>query len=169
MKTKSIFVVLLLFSVSVLAQPKFLPIIDTSLICSYNEGYWVYSLPDEHGYMKKELEIFFVVENMPRPKIPVSEIESMLEKRVSLNTQEMNYNGNIYLQCIINCKGKAGDFQINDCPSEFFNVGCQLLNLFRESIDNWEPPKQRGHDVDLLTRVKVTINQGHFKVVAPCY
>jgi hypothetical protein len=160
MKTKILPLILIMSPV--LAYAQFRPIIDSTIVCS---SYYEFS--ENPNNSKKNLQFFYIVEEMPKPKIPVREIESMLEKRVRFNTQEMNYNGNIYLQCIINCKGQAGDYQINDCPAEFVNVGCQLLNIFRESIVNWETPKQRGHEVDLLTKVKVTINQGHFKVIAP--
>ena len=162
MKAKILPLILIMSPALVRAQ--FLPIIDSTIVCSTG-----YTFSESLKDIKKTLDIFYIVEEMPKTKISINEIESMLERRIHLNTQEMNYKGNIYLQCIINCKGEAGDYQINNCPAEFVNVGCQLLNVFRESIVNWEPPKQKGHDVDLLTRVKVTINQGHFEVIAPYY
>jgi hypothetical protein len=162
MKTKLLPLILIMSPALACAQ--FRPIIDSTIFCSYG-----YEFTENLNDGKKILEFFYIVEEMPKSKIPVSEIESMLERTIRLNAQEKNYNGIIFLQCIINCKGQAGDYQINDCPTEFINIGCQVLNAFRESIISWGSPKQRGHDIDLLTRVKVTINQGQFKVVAPYF
>lgn len=160
MKAKILPIILIMSPAYVYAQ--YLPIIDSTIVCSTG-----YTFSESLKDVKKTLDIFYIVEVMPKPKIPENEIESMLEKRIRLNTQEMNYKGNIYLQCIINCKGEAGDYQINNCPDEFVNIACQVLKVFSERIINWEPPKQKGSNVDLLAKVKVTINQGHFVVVAP--
>lgn len=174
MKAKTITVILILLPVSVLAQHKFLPVIDSTVACSFGEvghATFKYNMPNPFYEYKAEdlLEIFYIVEEMPEPKIPVIEIESMLERSTRLNAQEMTYHGNIYLQCIVNCRGQAGDYQINHCAPEFVNIGYQVLNVFREWIINWDPPVQRDRSVDLLTKVKVTIDQGHFEVVAPFY
>lgn len=174
MKAKSITVILILIQVSVLAQHKFLPIIDYTAVCSFNEvGYITYkqNMPNPlYEYKEKSLmQIFYIVEDMPKPKIAICEIENMLEKNIRFNTQELNYNSTLYFQCVVNCKGEAGDYQIIDCPTEFVNIGGQILNVFRDQIIYWTPPIQRGHNVDLLTQVKVNVNKGHFDVFAPVY
>lgn len=159
----------LLTPVSIFAQNKFLPVMDSSLICSCNEGRMMRTAPDAHGYSHEALAIYYIVEEMPKPMISKTEIESFLEKNIQLNAQEKNYEGNIYLQCVVNCKGEAGDFQILHCPPEFVNVGCRISNFFQENITSWNSPVQRDREVDILTQVKVNINKGSFKVVAPFY
>ena len=104
---------------------------------------------------------------MPKPKLSENEIAHILKNHIRLNEQEMTFNGEIYLQCVVNCKGKAGDFQILRCPNEYINVGCQLLNLFREKINEWESGVQRGKNIDVLIKIKIELNQGKFNVVAP--
>ena len=170
MKAKLVIVFLILSPISILAQFKFLPVIDSLLICSYSESRMLYTLPDAHGYSYPKLALFYIVEEMPKPKIPISEIEFLLKKNIRFNAKEMNCNGNIYLQCIVNCKGQAGDYQLIHCPDKFVNIGCQALNVFRKWIVTWEPPIQKGKSVDLLAMIKVAVTDGgKFEIVAPFY
>jgi len=154
------------------AQVGFRPIIDSTIACSFHKtAVTKYDMPNPLYEYKEEggLEIFYIVENMPKPKIPVSEIESMLGSSILLNMQEMKYQGIIYLQCVVNCKGKAGDYQIMHCQAEFVNIGCQLLNVFREKVNIWEPGKQRGKNVDTLIEIQVKFREGRFAVNAPLH
>jgi len=141
-------------------KPKiFRPILDSSIVCS-----WYETWSGEY-----ELEFFYIVEHMPRPKIPIDEIENILEKEIRFNAQELSYNDTIGFQCVINCNGKAGDFQILKCPDEFINIGCQVLNILRKEFAAWDPPIQRGKPVDLLALIAVKIDKGQFEVIAPVY
>lgn len=169
MKAKLITLFLVIFQISVLAQHKFLPIIDSLFLCSYNKGNIIYTVQDKYGHSYPELEIFYIVDEMPEPKIPVNEIDSLLKGSIRLNAQELDLHGNIYLQGIVNCKGQAGDYQIIDCPTELVNIGCQIRIFFRECILNWSPPMQQDKNVDLLVRVKVAFNKGEYDIVAPFY
>ena len=139
--------------------PKYRPILDSSIVCS-----WYESWPAEY-----ELEFFYIVEQMPKPKIPLYRIENILEKEVRFNTQERSYNGIIGFQCVVNCNGKAGDYQILRCPDEFVNISCQVLNILREKLTEWEPPIQGGKNVDILALIAVKINKGQFEIMAPVY
>ena len=139
------------------ATSKFRPILDSTILCQY-ETWW--------GY---ETNYFYIVEDMPRPKIPTYEIENILKKDIRFNTEELSYNDTIGFQCVVNCMGKAGDFQILKCPDEFVNIGCQVLNVLRMQLTDWEPPVQRDENVNLLALIAVVINNGQFEVVAPVY
>ena len=81
----------------------------------------------------------------------------------------MVHGEDIYLQCVVNCKGKAGDFQIIHCPSELVNIGCQLLNVFHDKINTWEPGKQKKINVDTMIKIMVKISNSRFTVIAPYY
>jgi hypothetical protein len=116
-----------------------------------------------------ELEFFYIVEHMPKPKIPIDVIENILEKEVRFNAQELSYNDTIGFQCVVNCNGKAGDFQILKCPDEFVNIGCQILIILRTLLAEWDTPIQRGKNVDLLALIAVKIDKGQFEVIAPVY
>ena len=149
------------------AQYEFRPIIDSSTTCSYFKPSVGFS---ENPLTSKQiLEIFYIVEKMPSPKIPESEIETILKDNIRFNVDEMTKKGEIYLQCVVNCKGKAGDFQIIHCPSEFVNIGCQLLNIFSEKFNIWEAGQLRDKNIDTLIKVKVTFYKGDFKIEAPSY
>jgi hypothetical protein len=150
----------------VLTQYEFRPIIDSLATCSYfNHSY---EFTENPFSSKQVLELFYIVENMPKPMASVSEIEDILGKSVHFNKQEM-IHGEIYLQCVVNCKGKAGDFQIIYCPSELVNIGCQLVNVFHDKINTWEPGKQKKINVDTMIKIKVKISNNRFTVIAPYY
>jgi hypothetical protein len=137
----------------------FRPILDSSIVCSWHETW-----SGEY-----ELDFFYIVEHMPGPRIPIDIIENILEKEIGLNAKELSYNDTIGFQCVVNCNGKAGDFQILKCPDEFVNIGCQVLNILRTQLSEWEPPVQRDKPVDLLALIAVIVNNGQFKVIAPVY
>lgn len=141
-------------------NPKiFRPILDSSIVCSWYEAW-----SGEY-----ELEFFYIVEHMPKPKIPIEVIENFLEKEIRFNDQEMSHNDTIGFQCVVNCNGKAGDFQVLKCPDEFVNIGCQILNILRTQLSEWDPPIQRGENVDILALIAVKIDNGQFEIIAPVY
>jgi len=39
--------------------------------------------------------------------------------------------------------------------------------VIREQLFTWQPGKQRDYDVDVLISIKVTVEKGNFKVIAP--
>ena len=135
------------------------PILDSTIVCSRYETW----------FGEYEMSFFYIVEQMPRPKIPIDVIENILEKEIRFNAQELSYNDTIGFQCVVNCNGEAGDFQILKCPDEFVNIGCQILNILRTQLAEWDPPIQRGENVDILALIAVKIDKGQFEVVAPVY
>jgi hypothetical protein len=137
----------------------FKPILDSTISCSWYEGW-------SGDY---ELEFFYIVEHMPKPKIPIDVIENILGKEVRFNAQEKSYNDTIGFQCVVNCNGEAGDFQILKCPDEFVNIACQILIILRTLLAEWDTPIQRGVNVDLLALIAVKIDKGQFEVIAPVY
>jgi len=171
MKATFIFLLLLIYPIVMDAQVGFQPILDSAVACSYGKPATKIDMPNPLYENKDEggLELFYIVEEMPEPKTSVNEIESMLGSTIRLHAQEMNYQGNIFLQCIVNCRGTAGDYQIMYCPAELVNTGCQLLRIFREEINNWEPGKQRGKNVDTLIKIQIKLKKGNFSVKAPLY
>lgn len=149
------------------AQVNFRPIIDSSETCSYYDNNYEYN--ENAAKAKKSLQVFFIVQEMPTPKISKNEIINALQKSVRLNNDEMTLNGEIYLQCVVNCKGKAVDYQLSYCPTEFANIGCRVIHVFREKVQKWEPGIQRGKNVDVLVHIKINIRKGNFEIVAPEY
>lgn len=165
MKLKIIAIALITLPIALHAQGTFRPVLDSTATCSYYNP--TYEFSENTAKSKQILEVFYIVENMPKPNTPKSGIEYILNNGIQMNEQEMANRGNIYLQCVVNCKGKAGDFQIISCPTEIVNIGCQVLNVFRDRINKWEPGIQAGNDVDVLVKIKVSVSNGKFSVVAP--
>jgi hypothetical protein len=112
-----------------------------------------------------EIDFFYIVEHMPRPKSPTYEIENILEIEIRFNVKELSSIDTIYFQCVVNCMGMAGDYQILKCPIELINIGCQVLIVLRNNFAEWEPPIQQGQNVVLLTIIKVKVNKGQFEVI----
>ena len=165
MKSTVITVALIAFPIALLAQGSIRPVLDSTATCSYYNR--TYEFSENAAKSKQILEIFYIVEKMPSPNTQKSEIEDILNNGIQMNEQELTYRGDLYLQCVVNCKGKAGDFQIISCPSEIVNIGCQVLNVFRDRINKWEPGRQRGKVVDVLVKINVSVSKGKFSVVAP--
>lgn len=112
---KTIVFILFLFPALVNAQNRFRPILDPSILC--NEEVWVntkyhilklYEEKEEQPHIK--YQIFYIVEKMPEPKVSVKEIESILDNVICLNSREKTCRYTIKFQCIVNCRGKAGDY-----------------------------------------------------------
>jgi hypothetical protein len=164
---KSIIIAFCMFVVPVAmqAQGAMRPVLDSTATCSYHKGTYEFSVYAAKA--KQILEVFYIVEEMPRPITPKGNIEDILNDVILMNRQEKTSQGAITLQCVVNCNGKAGDFQIIDCSTEILNVGYQVLDLFRGKIDEWKPGKQRGNRVDVLIRIFVSVNEGKFSVVVP--
>src|SRR6056297_169034 len=143
MKAKYI-VFLILISSAAYSQKEFRPILDSSSTCSfYNPNYEYSESPIDS---KQILEIYYIVEVMPTPKTKIEAIEHIIETSLKLSEQDKSLKGQALYQCIINCKGIAGDFQILSCSPNLLNTGCQLLDVFRENFKSWNPGKQRGHN-----------------------
>jgi hypothetical protein len=159
--------ILLMNTLIIHAQYEFRPILDSIITCSYYNNTREFS---ENPLSDKQiLEIFYIVEKMPSPKISISEIERILKDSIRFNLNELNSNEEIYFQCVVNCQGKAGDFQIIHCPSKLVNIGCQVLNVFRDKLNVWKPGELREKKVDTLIKIRLSINNGDFKVFAPSY
>ena len=170
MKTNTLIVMLLLFLVFAFSQHEFRPVIDTSAACSWSVKHAADQMPNPvHEYKNKIHGIFYIVEHMPKPKISVNEMAAILENKVGLTANEKKLNGAMYFQSIVNCKGEAGDFQIIHCPENFMNICGQTFDVVKEQLNNWQPGKQRGENADVLVKMKVSINKGDFRIVAPLY
>lgn len=147
------------------------PILDSTAACSYYDGlaverYFDPDAPDKY-IEKVHMEIFYIVEKMPIPKFELIDLENSLDKKIQLNEQEETMVGKMHFQCIVNCKGEAGDFQVISCPDELSNIGFQVFCFVREKMVNWQPGNQRNHNVDVLIKIQVSLNNGKFEVMAP--
>ncbi len=158
--------ILLLFSVllpaSLSAQYGFLPVRDSTATCSYFN--FNYTFSENPGKAKQLLEVFYLVDKMPVPEISAEEMAGYLESVIRLTNREKTITDDIWLQCVVNCQGIAGDFQIIQCEAEIYNIGCQVLQVFKEKFREWDSGIQRGKAVDVLIRVKVSVKEGKFCV-----
>lgn len=174
MKSIILLIVIGFFSFTGHAQYGFLPVIDSSMICAYNQAsdpIRKQNMPNpmyEHKE-KSDLPLFYIVTDMPAPKKSMEEAETMLKKGVKCDEQQSKTKAVIYFQCVVNCRGEAGDFQIIHCPDDFIQVGNQIVVLLRQNLNEWESPRQRNQEVDLLAKIKVELNDCSFKVKAPVY
>ena len=168
MGTKSLIVILIFFPALASAQYEFRPVIDSTVPCSYYIDYTIDEMPNPlYKYKKKIRGIFYIVEKMPKPESSIVEIENILKKNIRFNEEEKKLTGTLYFQCIVNCKGEAGDYQIIYCPAGFTNICAQAFNFFREYVKNWTPGKQRKKDVDVFVKIQIIINKNNIKVIAP--
>lgn len=146
------FSIFLFFIQHVAFAQDFKPLLDPTNACSYAnpikpEGY-------KTGY-------FFIVEEMPRPKKTLSSIEKLLQKKV---THQDIPTGPIVFQTLINCEGKASDYQLLSCNSETAFVCKQVLEIFQKEIE-WDAGKQKNRNVDVLMKVSIKFEEGQFRVI----
>lgn len=160
MKKKTVILVLILLPVFLSAQQSFRPIIDSTATCSYFD--FNYGFSENPSTAKQVLQVFHIVENMPSPKTSAEKMAEILNFSIRFNEQEKSFSEDIFIQCVVNCKGKAGDFQILDCPPVMVNIGCQVLQVFKDNLTEWKPGIQRGKAVDVLVSTKVAVEDGKF-------
>ncbi len=165
MKAKIIALALIAFPVAIQAQVTLRPVLDSTFTCSYYKG--THEFNENASKAKQILEVFYIVEEMPRPITINGDIEEILNDVILMNEQEKTFKGTFNLQCVVNCKGKAGDFQIIDCPAEILNIGYQVLSVFQDKIYEWKPGKQHDYNVDVLIQINVSVSEGKFSIDLP--
>ena len=171
MSSKLFIVILLLSPVLTFAQYNFKPIIDTSAICSSSTEIYKDKMPNPYyNYdKKKKVIVFYIVEKMPSPELSLDKIENILKRNIRFSEAEKKLNGDLYFQCVVNCKGNAGDFQVMHCPDGFSGICNKVLTLFREQLTSWHPGKQLNVNVNILIKTEVKIRKGNFEVITPLY
>jgi hypothetical protein len=161
--------IFLLSPTLVKAQYEFKPILDPSVICNKSVRPKQHILNPLNDESFEKYDIYYIVEEMPVPKMTVDNIEELLQNVIRMNHQEKSKNFTMHFQCIINCRGEAGDYQVIYCPAESVNTGNQVLKVLRESVHNWSPGMLRDTGVDVLVRITVTAIDGKYKVKAPVF
>ena len=109
---------------------------------------------------------FYIVEEMPIPQLPLKEIESFLVEKVRFRKMELKPEGEIYIQCMVNCKGEPGDYQVAKCPNDLIDIGSQINEVLRNENFKWKPGKQRSKSVDVIMIIQLEVNEGDFKILA---
>ncbi len=161
MKKIELIIFALLFPAIIFAQ-KFRPLLDPTVACSYGST----SNPVDFETNKTKLvNYFFIVEEMPKPKVSLPKIENLIQENVLFIEEELNKSGNITIQCLVNCQGNAGDFQIIDCSNEMENKCCQVIEVLKNNFTEWEPGIQKKKKVDVLIKIKLNIDDGTIKMI----
>jgi hypothetical protein len=150
MKTRFL-LLLMAFSSSLMAQPSFRPLIDSSAACNPSHGH------------------FFIVEEMPSPIRPLDETAKRLTQNVQFTDKDREADKQIYVQCLVNCKGEAGDYQLTKCPDDLLDVGSQSIDILRNDGIKWNPGKQRGRTVDVFIIFEISVRKGKFEIIGPVY
>ena len=154
-------IVLSLFFPAIVFAQEFKPLLDPTVACSYGNP----NNPVDWETSKTQLvQYFFIVEEMPKPKVSFTEIEKMFKENVLFIEKELNLEGKIMIQFLVNCEGKAGDFQIVHCPSEMANIGCQIVDVLKNNLIYWEAGVQRKKKVDVLVKTITHVDKGRIKI-----
>ena len=168
MKASTFLLIFLMPPFIIKAQYEFKPILDLSVICNTDLMPRYHILNPLSDKNIEDYNVFYIAEKMPEPKMTADDIEELLSNAVNLSKKEKTENSTIHLQCIVNCRGEAGDYQIIYCPSELADTGDQIIKVFREKIE-WQPGMLRDNKVDVLVRLTVSLMEGKFKVKAPVW
>ncbi|EAZ79133.1 hypothetical protein [Algoriphagus machipongonensis] len=106
------------------------------------------------------LGYFHVVEVMPKPSLPFDSIAQTLQEKITFSPDS---SGTIIFQTLINCDGKAGDFQFLACSPSDSNTCRQVLEFFQNEV-SWQPGIQKSKAVDVLIRIEVEIEKEGIKI-----
>lgn len=160
MEKFTLFLFVLLFPFTPFAQD-FKPLLDPTIACSYGS---LHNGVDRETNMTSLVDYYFIVEEMPRPKVSFTEMENKLKETIHFSEKELNAKGKMAFQCLVNCKGKAGDFQIISCPNEMTAVCNQILEVLKKDFTEWEAGIQRKENVDVLIRLVINVDKGKIKI-----
>ncbi len=166
---KNLLLLLIMFPTIVRGQYEFRAIKDTSIICYESIRPKAHILNPLYDDAFSKYELFYITEEMPEPKTPTEDFEKVLAQAIRVSNEEKKYKGTVHIQCVINCRGEAGDYQVIYCPAELDKIEGQLLNVFRKRFIAWNSGMQGDKAVDVLIRILVMVNEGKFKVVAPAH
>lgn len=89
----------------------------------------------------------------------------MFKENVLFIEKELNENSKILIQCLVNCEGKGGDYQIIYCPTEMRNICCQILEVLKNNFTEWDAGIQRKNKVDVLVKMEINIDKGKIKII----
>src|SRR5690606_37759929 len=122
------------FPATTFAQ-EFKALSNPTIACSYGNP----DNPIEWDTNKPKLtHYFFIVEEMPKPKVSVNEIENILNGSIFFTEKEITESQEIAFQCLVNCEGMAGDFQILECSAEMIDVSGKILDILRNNLAEWD-------------------------------
>lgn len=150
----------LLFPLTLFSQ-EFKPLLDPTIACSYGSPH---NPIDRETNYTSLVNYFFIVEEMPKPKVSFIEMENKLRETIHFIEKELNLKGKIAFQCLVNCKGTAGDYQIISCPNEMTAVCNQILDVLKKDFTDWEAGIQNKKNVDVLIRLVVNVDKGKIKI-----
>jgi len=151
---------ILLSSVETFSQ-NYRELVDARVACSYGSPN---NSIDPNTKQPKIADYFFIVEQMPRSKIPVKKIEQLLNHQVEFIKEEAKITDRIVFQTLISCQGKAGDFLFLHCPLELKNVCGRVIDIFMNEVTDWEPGVQNSVPVDVLMRIEILVDSGNFQI-----
>lgn len=146
--------ILFSFYFSAFAQ-EYRPLIDPETACSFK---------NPSNPVGKETNYFFVVEEMPSPVLSIKKIEKLLKEKVDFTKEESKIQDRIVFQTLVNCEGKAGDFQFLYCPVELKNICGQAIEVFMNEITDWQPGVQRSKNVDVLMKIEIIVDMGTLRL-----
>ena len=141
-----VFVVFMIPALLAAQPPSYKPMIDSSADCNPTKGH------------------FFMVEEMPSILNPIPELENMIQQKVLLTDEERDVDSELYIQCMVNCQGDPGDYQLTKCPDELSEAGNQIVEVFRNGSIKWKPGIQGGVKVDVFMILKAGIKNGNIKI-----
>ncbi|MEN2281526.1 hypothetical protein AAGF08_05255 [Algoriphagus sp. SE2] len=150
MKSTLFFLLLSAFFLEVYSQG-FKEIKDTSHACSSMN--LAYKNGEALGY-------YHEVEVMPKATISFPSIAQSLQEKI---THSPESTGTITFQTLINCEGKAADYQFLACSPSDSNTCRQVLKFFQNEV-TWQPGIQKSKAVDVLIRIEVQIEKEEIKV-----
>ncbi len=107
-------------------------------------------------------DIFVFLEHPPTPNISYKELEQILNVSVNLNDFFRPEGNIIYLNFIINCKGKTFNY---DALQPINNILLEKIIQTLESNLNWTPGIHNNKPVDFAKTLVISTEGGKFKIL----
>jgi hypothetical protein len=121
-------------------------------------------LQDSSALCESRKEVFFIVEGMPKLEKTLNDIEETINEDICLTKKQLEIEGETYIQCLVNCEGNSGDFQIVEFSPNIKDINDKIIDILKEENLKWIPGKQKSKNVNVFMLFHIKLKKGNFQV-----
>jgi len=138
-------------------------ILVTIPICLFSQKPFK-ALKDSSVLCETRKEIFFIVEDMPILKKPLDKIEESINESICLTKNQLEIEGETYIQCLVNCDGNTGDFQTVKYSPNLEEINNKIIEVLEQVNLEWIPGKQKSIAVNVFMVFHVKLKKGNLQI-----
>lgn len=107
-------------------------------------------------------EIFTILAEMPKFNGDVEKLNAAYSVAMKLTEKEVKVEGKIYIQVIIDCKGKPYDYKLLKGIQK--SIDKRVIKVLKElpEFNNWSAGSELGEKVNCQYNIPIEIKSGYF-------